>query len=157
MAFYSQEQIDQMRANVRRGLSKGKSTGNSRSSRWQPDYSLHDKLGLPRPPVMTKNEIDIAISLYPQGTQPNSPGRLVRIWDPYIEAEVARVVSLMQDAESDERVFSILGGSSATMKSTFRKWAEAVNDGSMSRDSLPGDAADVIDWIDGRKAAVLAF
>lgn len=152
MAFYSDEQIEQMRENVRRGLNKGKNPKSVKAGAWEPDYSLHDKLGLPRPPVMTKSELDAIIQRSPGGTP--ATGRLVNVWDPYIEAEVARVVDLMRDAESDERVFSILGGSSATMKSTFRRWAEGVVNGTVDKDSLPGDAPFVLDYLDGRSVMV---
>lgn len=152
MAFYSDDQIEQMRENVRRGLNKGKNPKPAKPGAWEPDYSLHDKLGLARPPVMTKSELDTILQRQPGGTP--ATGRLVSVWDPYIEAEVARVVDLMQDAESDERVFSILGGSSATMKSTFRRWAEGVVNGTVDKDSLPGDAPFVLDYLDGRSVMV---
>jgi hypothetical protein len=160
MAFYTPEEVEKMRENVRRGLNRGRSTPGKKppinpSGVWEPDYSLHDKLGLPRPPVMTKSELDTILTRRPGGTPANdSPGRLVSIWDPYVEAEVARVADLMQDAESDERVFSILGGSSATMKSTFRRWAEGVVNGTVDKDSLPGDAPFVLDYLDGRSVMV---
>lgn len=154
MAFYSDEQIEQMRENVRRGLNKGKNPKSAKPGVWEPDYSLHDKLGLPRPRVMTKDEVDAMIKRSPGGTPANNLFRIANIWDPYVEAEVARVVDLMQDSESDERVFSILGGSSATMKSTFRRWAEGIRNGTVDMSSLPGDAEFVLDYIDGRSVMV---
>jgi len=102
---------------------------------------------------MTKSDLDTMMRIFPSGTPSNDPVRKKEIWVPYIEAEILRVKLLRVD-DVDEKVFSILGGSSASMKSTFRDWAEKISEGTIYRDSLPGDAARVIDGLYGRSVMV---
>jgi hypothetical protein len=124
MAFYPPEEIEKLRENVRRGM--GKDRAPKASGKWQPDFSLHDKLGLPQPELLTAEELKALIqknssSLYLRNNQ-----REKEIWLPYIEAEIKRVKDEVESRdEKPELVFSILGGSSASGKSTWRKRAAA--------------------------------
>lgn len=121
MAFYSPEQVAQLQENVRRGL--GKSTS-PKSKKWAADFSLHDKLGLPWPEIMTEDEIKDLISRM-STTPSRDEKRVVGIWNPYIELEKSRVKSAIDELdEKPELVFSVLGGASASMKTTWRKRAE---------------------------------
>jgi predicted kinase len=73
---------------------------------------------------MTEDEIKALISKMSM-TPPRDKQRIDSIWNPYIDAEKDRVNTELETSGSDELVFSVLGGASASMKSTWRKRAEA--------------------------------
>lgn len=118
MGMYSKEELDKLRENIKVGL--GKATTNAR--KWKPMWKLHEKLGLDIPELMTKDELDDLIQRS-SGTPSRDPSRVSTLWTPYIQAEIARVqegIEKLRDEDKPEKKFVILGGSSATGKSTFR-------------------------------------
>lgn len=122
MAFYPPEQIAKLQENVRKGLGKERAP-KSGPKKWATDFSLHDKLGLPEPDIMTEDEIKALISKMSQ-TPTNDKQRIESLWTPYIDAEQLRVNRELEYSDKDELIFSVLGGASASMKSTWRKRAE---------------------------------
>jgi predicted ABC-type ATPase len=122
MAFYPPEEIEKLRENVRRGI--GKTKAPKSSGKWTTDFSLHDKLGIPQPDIMTAEELTQMLQKM-SSTPSRDKQRERDIWLPYIDAEIDRVNSQVKDMdEKPELVFSILGGASASGKSTWRKRAD---------------------------------
>ena len=135
MAFYSEDEINKLRENIKRGFVA--SPGRKKS--WVSDFSLHDKLGLEHPVLLTPDELQELINKR-SGTPTNDSTRIREIWTPYIDAELARVQTYSQTVEDlaapEKRVFSILGGTSGTLKSTLRRKREQVTSGELKLANL---------------------
>lgn len=96
------------------------------SGLWVPDWTLHDELGLEHPELVSKDELLELRKAY------NSLGafkepvtqRVLSVWEPYISAELARAQAELDTQKTDKQLtFTVLGGTSATGKSSMRRSA----------------------------------
>jgi hypothetical protein len=119
MGRYSPTEISKIRENISKSIQAGRSR-----FKWRPSWRLHDELGLPHPDIPDKETFDS--SILGRGSSPsNDRTRIASIWSPYIEAEMARAQAERQDFEGgswdDELLFTVIGGTTATGKSTIRR------------------------------------
>lgn len=151
MGIYKPEELQKIRENIEKGLAR--STTLSRM--WKPDWTLHEKLGLDIPDLMTKDEFDAYIAAN-RWTPYEESARVSELWTPYINAEISRVTKLAESRPPTdaEKTFMVLGGASGTGKSSFKNllmsgydqgkfayWSRSYFD--ILKNALPGYAVDV--------------
>ena len=144
MGRYSPDEVSQIRENIGKAIKSTKS-----GIKWRPNWRLHDLLGLPHPDIPDRATFDAILSPRPWQQKRNlSPARQSVIWMPYIEAEMARAQAEREDfkggAWDDDLVFTVIGGTTATGKSTTR---------TQIMDSFKGDVptnpSDLFDYLAG--------
>lgn len=140
MGRYSPTEISTIRENISKSIQSGRSR-----FKWKPDWRLHDELGLPHADILDRAAFESLISSR-RSTDSFNAARVSGIWTPYIEAEMARAQAEMEDFKGgswdDELLFTVIGGTTATGKSTIRRqMAEAF------RGDLPDNPSEVFKYI----------
>ena len=118
MAAYTPEQIETLRENLKKALDrKSKLRGV-----WVPDWSLHDELGLERPELLSLKELTELLGRFSTSgsnrIQSKTAAKLAYIRQSIINAEARKS---MIDEPSLSKVFTAIGGTTATGKSSIRK------------------------------------
>jgi hypothetical protein len=120
MAAYTQEQVDQIRRNLRIALDARPKVEGA----WKPDWSLHEALGLELPTLPTLTELTAILKKYPSSYSIYTDSRKSELWTPYINKSITDAWTRkaeMGDSAPAKKVFTALGGTSATGKSSLRK------------------------------------
>lgn len=146
MGRYTPEEIAQLSDRIGRRIGARQ----LKNGLWVPDWSLHDELGLDKPDLEQNKDAFIQLITRYRSTQPNKPERISSIWTPYIDAELSRASTEGGDImdwpyspgwpDDSPPYFTVLGGTSATGKSTLRRqvwnrWSRSSTDyGSMAEE-----------------------
>ena len=126
MGRYSPQELEELSNRLGRRLGARR----LKNGIWAPDWSLHEQLGLDVPELEQDKDAFIQTITRYGSTPARSASRVSQIWTPYMNAELARATDEKNSLEKlpyvpsfpdDSPVFTILGGTSATGKSTLRR------------------------------------
>jgi hypothetical protein len=142
MGRYSPDEVSQIRENINKAIQLTKS-----GFRWKPNWRLHDQLGVTHPDIPDKPAFDLMLKRR-SNTPPNDGTRIARIWTPYLDAEMARAQTERDDFKGgswdDELLFTVIGGTTATGKSTIRRQMQSSFSG-----DVPNNPSEVFKYIQG--------